>query len=100
MWHHEIVVKHVPRGVARAQSTQRFAVGTVGHKVVIFDIKLGGVWRTLIGHTNAITCVGFSSDGRYLLSYSADESAVRVWNVSACAHVRIAERLLYICPEN
>lgn len=66
------------------QKTQRFAVGTVAeHVVVIYDLRTATKWRILEGHTQAITALSFAPLGDKLVSYSAEEAAVRVWQVGA-----------------
>ena len=45
----------------------------------VWDIASGRVLHELIGHTDSIACVAYSSDGNYIASGSRDNS-VRVWN--------------------
>lgn len=46
----------------------------------LIDFRSGEVVRLLIGHTNVISSLAFSPDGRYLISGSGDKSA-KIWQV-------------------
>jgi len=56
----------------------RIAFGSLDTTVQVWDAKTGKQLRELVGHTNEITSVAFSSDGERIVSGSIDHS-VRVW---------------------
>jgi WD40 repeat protein len=66
------------------------AVATNNDKIVLITIGQFTIASTLTDHTDAVTAVAFSPDGRLLASGSDDRTA-RLWNVSDPAHpVRLA----------
>lgn len=64
--------------LAHAPSGAHLAVGTTDARVFVFDLKTGWQIGTLLGHSEHITDVAYSSDGTALASASADATA-RVW---------------------
>ncbi|KAJ1862132.1 hypothetical protein LPJ73_000842 [Coemansia sp. RSA 2703] len=46
----------------------------------IWDVQSGTCLRVLSAHTEAVHCLAFSSDGRYLATGSFDKK-VRIWNI-------------------
>jgi WD40 repeat protein len=46
----------------------------------IWDAETGALKKTLVGHTDRITCCAFSPDGTRVLTASADGTA-RLWDV-------------------
>ena len=62
----------------RAQ-TQRVRFG--GTKVKIFRSTDGSVVTELCGHTNSVSALAFSRDGRFLVTAGTD-STVKVWNTA------------------
>jgi WD40 repeat protein len=58
-------------------------VATAGrdHDGRLWFAATGSLYRTLRGHTNAVTAIAFSPDGRLVATGSAD-SDVRVWSVA------------------
>lgn len=61
--------------------TGRLAAAGVGDDVVIVDAETGTVVKRLSGHTDAVTGVQFSPDGRLIASSSRDHDA-RIWSIS------------------
>ena len=66
----------------------RLIVGSSDHSVCLLDLETGRVSQRFEGHTNWVSSVAVSPDGRYLLSGGWD-GTVRLWNVeksrqSAC----------------
>lgn len=67
-------------------ATQRLAVPLADNTISVFDLKSGNRIALLQGHVHPCTLVIFNperSDGKQLLSYSADEACVRWWNISS-----------------
>ena len=65
------------------QNRQKFAIGSTQGQVIIYDVRSGTKWRILDGHTGPISAVGFDASGKYVCSYSATDSTVRVWHVTS-----------------
>lgn len=84
----------VPFGFARASkhelcvsADRRFVLCSVGGQIGVWDYATGNVLHVLTGHTNSVTSVGATADGRYALSASTD-STVRVWDLATGRPVR------------
>ncbi len=56
--------------------------------VRLWNVSTGTIWRTLTGHTSAVTSVSFSLDG-YLLASGSEDKKVRLWNVNTGQPKRI-----------
>lgn len=56
------------------------AAGDCSGQAIIWQISNGEALLTLIGHTNLVLCVSWSSDGQYLATSSAD-CTIRIWHV-------------------
>ncbi len=77
------LVKRYPM-VAFHQDSQRFAVGTVEAIIIIYDLRTATKWRILEGHAGPISALCFeTSKGETIVSYCADEPAVRLWQTGA-----------------
>ena len=63
------------------------AVGTKQNQIQIRKAVDGKVVKTLAGHTAAVTGVGFSADGKHVVSGSEDKT-VRVWSIESGQAVR------------
>ena len=78
---HELV-KRFPV-VAFHQRSQRFAVGTSGKVIVIYDLRTATKWRLLEGHKGIISALAFAPDGTSLASYSLEEKCVKTWQAGS-----------------
>jgi WD40 repeat protein len=58
----------------------RLVAAASGNRVLMFDAATGKQRKVLVGHTNTVTGLAFSSDGRILASSSKDHDA-RLWNM-------------------
>jgi len=58
-----------------------FASGSLDNTIEIWDIKNWGKITTLIGHTNDISSMAISLDGKYLGSGSADQT-IKIWKTA------------------
>ena len=56
------------------------AVGSVGGDIIILDTITGSQMAILSGHTNAVICLTFLSDGKSLISGSNDKT-VKLWDI-------------------
>lgn len=66
---------------------QTIASGSNDHTVYLWDAQIGGMPRTLKGHTRVVSSVTWSPDGQMLASGS-DDNTVRLWNVQATTLLR------------
>ncbi|MFC1499165.1 WD40 repeat domain-containing protein [Verrucomicrobiota bacterium] len=65
--------------------------------VYVWSIKTQKVKCILRGHTEIVSSVDFSSDGRFLLSGSQDGST-RLWNIESGKEIRVVEQLHPAAP--
>ncbi|MBP89378.1 MAG: serine/threonine protein kinase [Planctomycetaceae bacterium] len=56
----------------------------------IWDVKTKQAVKTLVGHTDAVTSVTYSKDGKRLLSTSFDNTA-RIWDVATGEQLQVLE---------
>jgi WD40 repeat protein/transcriptional regulator with XRE-family HTH domain len=54
----------------------------------LFDIKTGRESCAFIGHTDYLTSVAISPDGKYALT-SSDDKTARLWDVHTCRQLRV-----------
>jgi WD40 repeat protein len=71
--------------------TGRLVAAGVGSDIAVYDAQTGKQLRLLTGHTDAVTGVAFSPDGKQLASSSRDHDA-RVWNTKTLGLVKILHR--------
>jgi WD40 repeat protein len=58
--------------------------------VKVWDVKTGALVATLEGHTDWVGCLTWTSDGKTLISGSADHS-IRTWNTSNWKQIAVLE---------
>ena len=63
------------------------AVGTEDGTIYLWWVQTGVLAGTLLGHTAAVTDLGFSADGALLASGSED-GTIRLWRVSSGAEIK------------
>ncbi|RMG36563.1 MAG: hypothetical protein D6725_10385 [Planctomycetota bacterium] len=63
---------------AATDDGNRLAIATADNKILLFDVA-GKSTRTLAGHTDRVTGLDFSADGKQLVSVGRDKT-VRTWN--------------------
>lgn len=69
-----------------------FAAGTESGEVVVWDFETRVVSRTFQAHAQAVTCVAWARNGRYLMSGSLDRS-VSLWDILENKQVRVPHLL-------
>lgn len=62
------------------RSSDLFAIALDDLSIVVIDAISQKIVRQLFGHTNRITAIDFSNDGRWLISSSLD-STIRTWDL-------------------
>lgn len=61
--------------------SQRLAVGTSEGAVIMYDLKTATRLYVLEGHRKRLSAIGFSPDGRRMVTLSIEERVVLVWKV-------------------
>ena len=82
---HTVSLGVIVRGISYWNNT--IAVGTAHKDVIILDVITGGQTATLLGHTDGVWSVVFSSDGGSLVSGSADKT-VKLWDMQTGGAIR------------
>ena len=70
-----------PDGATLAASGSMEVPEQGGHAIRLYDLTTGEIAGLLVGHTQAVSSLAFSSDGLRLLSGSADKDAI-IWDVA------------------
>lgn len=70
-----------PRCVAFSPDGSSFVVGDDSGQVSLYDTRSGSILERFTGHTARVNDVGFSADGKRLVSGS-DDRTVRIWPLS------------------
>jgi WD40 repeat protein len=69
--------------VTFSPGNQYIAQGSYNNLIEVFDAHSGSlIAEPFEGHTNSVTCIAFSPDGKHLVSGSVDQTA-RVWEVDS-----------------
>ncbi|XP_041110330.1 WD repeat-containing protein 7-like isoform X4 [Polyodon spathula] len=67
--------------VGYCERSHRIAVGARVGSVALYDVRTGKC-QTIHGHKGPITAVSFSTDGRYLATYSNADSHISFWQMN------------------
>ena len=103
-------VEYAPYAFIKASShalhvsaDRRFILCSIGGRVWVLDYATGDVVRVLTGHTNSVTAVTTTPDGRYALTAGYDATH-RVWDMATGrllqtlpVHV-VQQEILFSCP--
>lgn len=65
------------------QESQKYAVGTAGGTVVVYDLRTATKWRILQGQVGPILAVAFDPQGSKISSFSATASTLCVWQAGS-----------------
>lgn len=76
----QILVLMLPM-VCFSQTKQRIAVGTMENTIMVYDLKTASYWKCLEGHEAPVSAITFSKGGESLVSYSAQDTTIRVWRI-------------------
>ncbi|KAJ3022996.1 hypothetical protein HKX48_004619 [Thoreauomyces humboldtii] len=72
------LVKRYP-SVAFHHASQRLAVGTADGLGVVYDVRIAARVQVMEGHTQGLTAVSFSPDGKLIATFSLAENTVKIW---------------------
>ena len=82
---HTVSLGATVRGISHWNNT--IAVGLDHRDIIVLDVITGSQTATLPGHTDEVWSVVFSSDGRSLVSGSADKT-VKLWDMQTGGAIR------------
>jgi len=51
------------------------------NSIIIYDLRTAVKLKTLEGHAAPVSCLAFSSSGKFLASFSYQEGTLRIWKV-------------------
>jgi WD40 repeat protein len=81
--------KHIT-GLAFSPDSTKLAIGDYANQAIVIDLT-GELQNVFVGHTENVSSVEFSPDGKYLLTASFDSTA-RLWDLASGECVRIFHR--------
>ncbi len=75
--------------VAISSDGKTMATGTWDAKIRLWNLETKALFATLPGHTNGVTKLAFSPDGKWLASGSGDgDGSVRIWDLATLTQAR------------
>lgn len=82
---------YIVMSVACSPDEKEFASAGISPTINIHEIETGSVLRSFAGHTEAVTSLAYSPDGKLLASGSLDWS-IRVWDPALGTQLHMLER--------
>ena len=70
--------------------------GSRDQTIQLWDVATGALLQTLEGHTDSVTSVAFSPNGKQVVSGS-DDQTVRLWDTATGALLQTLEGHTHIC---
>lgn len=74
----QLLVKNYPM-IALDVVHQKLAVGTESGKIILYDLKTATRYHLLEGHKESISALGYTQNGRMMISFAMKEAQVRIW---------------------